>query len=638
MIRLLLRLLVTKNGSTLSPLYVTRQSPAQAFNTALGYTGLLFVIHRHLNHPSNTEITKEVIRLEVAAADGHPCAYVRLLRLLVHELFNSSLYSVSDRLGRGMYATVYECTHAYSDKKLAVKRIDFPASAKDANMLSLVFTEVSVLERARGSAHVAQIVDYGLHQDSYWIVLERYDGSLRQWRRREVLASENPAAKEPVAVTGMDEIRSYLDLYKNILAGACSVQGLGVIHFDYKCDNVMIRSSDSSVYIADFGSCLVGASVRDPRGTENIQSPEVLELRSKDNTSAAERAKESTHLSHRNEEEGKNKPGKGHTVADAASDVWSLGCLLFELLTGEWLYEDEVNFPVYYQVVDEHEPVMRPKKKALLAQVPELVELLEWILVRDKTQRPTLSQLAARVSSVYTSLFGRAPGASAVAASGTSRALHAHILPRSRLLDLTPASSAQYHDTTPRRHETLAQILGPRLQVSLDAFMTDESLAFVQQELRRVGATHVLVCGGRRSASDGDDDVLRKILGREGDESGAVVDSKHWMECSAARLSVSTCREVAMWLNGVLREPHVHVCVVALGNPLAHSYKNDVHAAVSCIIATLMQLFGESYFESLQRVTTNWFAGVPDAATAHAVLNLTPGPVLADLVQRAILS
>jgi hypothetical protein len=167
--------------------------------------------------------------------------------------------------------------------------------------------------------------------------------------------------------------------------------------------------------------------------------------------------------------------------------------------------------------------------------------------------------------------------------------------------------------------------------------MTDDSLAFVQQELRRVGATHVLVGGGEGKVQlGGADVVLRKILGREGDKGGAVVDSKHWMACSAARLSVSTCREVAAWLSGVLRQPHVRVCVVALGSPVAESNTNDVHAAVSCIIATLMRLFDESFFDSLQRVTTNWFAGVSDAATVHAVLNLAPGPVLADIVQRAI--
>lgn len=87
--------------------------------------------------------------------------------------------------------------------------------------------------------------------------------------------------------------------------------------------------------MADFGECYMYSGDRDAysnknRGTDAIKSPEMLLL--------ALNTRKDTDKYDRRKREGTN----------SLSDVWSLGCLLFELLTGKMLFdtEDYIQFHV----------------------------------------------------------------------------------------------------------------------------------------------------------------------------------------------------------------------------------------------------------------------------------------------------
>jgi serine/threonine protein kinase len=125
-----------------------------------------------------------------------------------------------------------------------------------------------------------------------------------------------------------------------------------VVHFDIKGDNVLLQHgfdpacgqhssssplassgsssrSGSDVVLADFGDALVledaHASSQRHRGTELFSSPEMLLL----------------HAGRQHTQHAQHDRRK-HRGVHAAHDVWSLGCTLYELLTGTVLFEEEV--------------------------------------------------------------------------------------------------------------------------------------------------------------------------------------------------------------------------------------------------------------------------------------------------------
>ena len=106
------------------------------------------------------------------------------------------------------------------------------------------------------------------------------------------------------------------------------------------------------------------------------------------------------------QEEDRRKP----VGASASSDVWSLGCLLFELLTGTFLFDpsEEKWAESYVRAITDHAPVLT--SEAVAALIPTgasnvrllsaLLALLRMILVRNPTRRPLITPILARIDAV----------------------------------------------------------------------------------------------------------------------------------------------------------------------------------------------------------------------------------------------
>lgn len=193
-------------------------------------------------------------------------------------------YRILGRLGAGASARVFKCLHPGLNRVVAVKMLEHSLAFDPA------FTE-RFLQEARtvaGLSHpnIVQIYDAESSYDTYFLVMEMVDGG--------EVADQLRSGPLP-----FDDVRSILGQLADALAYA---HGRGVVHRDIKPQNCLL-TSDGQVKLMDFGlAALAESDATGPTvdGTPKYLAPEVA---------------------------------MGHAV-DGRADIYSLGIMAFELLTG----------------------------------------------------------------------------------------------------------------------------------------------------------------------------------------------------------------------------------------------------------------------------------------------------------------
>ena len=303
------------------------------------------------------------------------------MKLLCKSFFDISAYSSWSKIATGAFGTVFECSTSFVDPTVvAIKQLSFPNSIYDRCVLYDIFNEITSLQEFRAEQCATTLYDYGVDDNNYYIVMRRYSGSLREWRQRQTSCLA-------------DNLPIYLQVFKQALKAVEVVHSHFVTHYDLKCDNFMLENKgddeDSSINVAlgDFGECKLFTNEDDeydlkPRGTECIKSPEMLTL--------TINTKKETDQYDRRKKVGTTR----------ASDIWSLGCLFYELLTGDYLFSSE-EYVVFYVRVTQSEEILTPEKKNLLNNNSYLLDFLNYILIRDPGRRPDIGKVVNRFKHIY---------------------------------------------------------------------------------------------------------------------------------------------------------------------------------------------------------------------------------------------
>lgn len=247
-------------------------------------------------------------------------------------------YLVRARIARGGMATVYLAKDRRLDRDVAIK-IMHPHLTEGADAGARFRREARAAARL-AHRNVVGVYDQGTDGDISYLAMEYVDGhNLRRELHRR----------------GAYSVEEALTTIATVLDAIGSAHQAGLIHRDIKPENVLL-SRDGEIKVADFGLAraateATAASTGNLLGTVAYLSPEII-------TSGA---------------------------ADARTDIYATGIMLYELLTSKPPYEGENAIQVAYQHVHEDLPSIRDAEP----WVPQAVdELIARMCARDADQRP----------------------------------------------------------------------------------------------------------------------------------------------------------------------------------------------------------------------------------------------------------
>ncbi|KAL4458989.1 hypothetical protein ABPG75_013854 [Micractinium tetrahymenae] len=440
-----------------------------------------FVLYHHLNHEDNRPLLPHLLPRLAGPGAGAPA--LRLLRVLCSAFFRPEWYCGRARISSavGAFSTVYRASlpHWAGEGTVVLKLVDTPRHIQDRCAQVDVQGEVSILEALSGCRQACQLYDYGVDPaaDAMFLVLKDYRCSLRQWRSRQ-----------PASPAG--QLRLYYAVFAEVVSAVGALLERGVVHFDLKCDNCLLEplpgvseaefwapSSERPpfrVVLADFGESKVfsdgteGALTARARGTDCFKSPEMLTV------GAGAAHKEQRYYDRRRVQ------GVG-----PASDVWSLGCLLYELVAGKLLFSDTDWLQLVARVTSPTMPLVTEDRAAPVAGLPGMLDLLHFMLVRDARMRPTLEDVQTRLAAIRSSSRVRLPPhmrgtAAPLSSRGAGSGLH-HSLSQM----LSPTSYAPSPKATMPVPLLAALPLSPQLVLAPLALLSSAA-ALKQHPARRV--------------------------------------------------------------------------------------------------------------------------------------------------------
>ncbi len=242
---------------------------------------------------------------------------------LIGALFDGR-YKILKRLGSGGMATVYVAEDQELGRRVAIKILN-SKHASDEQFVERFRREASSAASLSHS-NIVQIYDRGNAEGTYYIAMELIEG-----RTLKELLIERGPSPIPVAV----------NYARQILAALRFAHRNGVVHRDIKPHNVLV-DEEGRVKVADFGIARAGASemteVGSIIGTAQYLSPE---------------------------------QARGAPV-DASSDLYSVGVVLYELLTGEAPYNGDTPVEIamkHLSAIPEPPSTKRPDVPPELDQV-----------------------------------------------------------------------------------------------------------------------------------------------------------------------------------------------------------------------------------------------------------------------------
>ncbi len=237
-------------------------------------------------------------------------------------------YEIIRELGKGATSLVYEALDPFVNRRVAIKAVfaDALGDKEHGKRYRKLFVTEASLAGKLSHPHIVSIYDAVADDEASYIVMEYVDGTtLEPFCRPDNLLPLNKVIEIVFKCT------KALDYAAR----------QGVIHRDIKPANIML-SGENDIKITDFGAALTSAT--ETTQITGIGSPAYM---------SPEQVKELP-LTHQ-------------------SDIFSLGVVLFQMLTGKLPFQGTNNYSMIYQIINSEQPVPSALRTEIPAQLDEIV-------------------------------------------------------------------------------------------------------------------------------------------------------------------------------------------------------------------------------------------------------------------------
>ncbi len=303
-------------------------------------------------------------------------------------------YHIIREIGRGGNAIVYLAHDEKLDRKVAFKMLYAFAYHPHRERIVERFRRGAQAAARLNHPNILPVYDFGEWQGAFFIVMQYVEGKTLQ---QTLLGASNAMhTGEPLPLS------QALHILKQVGAALAHARQHGVVHRDVKPSNILL-DDEGHVYLTDFGLAHVEGAAPITQSGETLGTPHFM-----------------------SPEQGQGLP------ADHRSDIYSLGVVLFQMLTGQVPFDADTPAPVILK----HMVDPLPSPRSINPNIPLAVETaLQKALAKNPSERyQAVEEFVRDLERAVSGVKAEATGPTATT-----------------LVDLPPAAE------TPPRHEIPAQ-------------------------------------------------------------------------------------------------------------------------------------------------------------------------------------
>ncbi len=246
-------------------------------------------------------------------------------------------YRITEKLGEGGQAAVYKATDAKLGRTVVIKILPQELTAKEANLRR--FEREARLASSLDHPNICTIFDLDEVEGVHFIAMQYVEG-----RNVRQLVNGRPL-----------ELKTTLLIALQVADALAAAHGRGIIHRDIKSGNVMVTPS-GQVKVLDFGLAKLLDEAQ--AATTGIHRTELTEVGVPYGTATYAAPEQA----------------RGDRV-DKRADIFSMGVLLYEMLTGTWPFQGKTTIDVRHAVLhDAPRPIAELRPSGIPARLQHMVD------------------------------------------------------------------------------------------------------------------------------------------------------------------------------------------------------------------------------------------------------------------------